>query len=424
MIRDAYLLIIAQIVFASTQWLFLFVLVRYGPQDLGGQYSYLLGLLAPIFLFFDFNFRVVRSTDRQRELPIQDFLLLKVVLLAAAFACCLIVFAFTDSALTLGIFIPVLVLKATESMYGLFYGQYQLESNIRNICYSLGFRSLAYSVGAGFVLFGVVSSGFSSVWIVSMGLVFSLLIVDALLLGAGSVQGETARIGWLSSVLARFSEFVPNSRYILSRGFPLALDALVSSLYLNVGRYMLAKTGDFSLVGYYSLILQAVLSFQLVVGAFGHASVGAMANAFKQQDSAAFLRYFRSLMRQSLGFSVVFIIAAIIGANVFIDRILGVSVAEYLYPYLMLVFFSAVLGIQRSIARVFQSLGNYRTYLISDLLLFLLLVSLLFLVPHYSVFTISLASCLSILLGTAATIVLARHELKKFVRQCARQASS
>ena len=113
-----------QVLYAFSQWVVLAMLVKFGSDLEAGRYTLALATTAPIFLFFDLNLRVSRSTDHQFNEQFRSYLGLRIwcLVLAAVTAVCVSLWFFSSN---FAVFAGLIAYRIGESISNLSFGGYQ-----------------------------------------------------------------------------------------------------------------------------------------------------------------------------------------------------------------------------------------------------------------------------------------------------------
>jgi O-antigen/teichoic acid export membrane protein len=293
---------------AAAQWLLALVVARYGgPKELG-RYSYALAVAAPFVLFAHANLRTLLTIDIAHRYRSADYIGLRlwasigVLLLLAALSA--LDFVSSEAA---PIILAIAVIRTLEGLSDIVYGFEQREHRSRAVVFSLllrtaaqlavfwiGYRVLRLELHVAIAMLGAVTAT-------------SFLVLDvAPLRRAMHEQGER-----LAHVLrgALFSmhqgRLLPLARFAV----PLAITAVLASLYQNIPRYVIEQHADLVAVGEYSALFNLVYVVNTFITAANGVFSPLLARAWVS-DRRLFWRRVRALSVSSGALGVAGIVAA------------------------------------------------------------------------------------------------------------------
>jgi O-antigen/teichoic acid export membrane protein len=301
--RAATASIIGNVLFAASQWAILILIARLGSVELVGHYALGLAICSPLFLWLGSNHRTVLGSDSLETRSFGVYLQGRVfaVTLAAALAIGAALFLDIPTPV-FGVILGVICLKITDQLFDITYGWHQRKIRMDRVALSLIMRgtiavvivglSLHLTTNLHLALFGVAGS-----WAVI--LLFREL---PLIAQDGGV------------LLHRFSEMRTTAQLFRST-WPLAVVALLASLFPNLPRYFIE-----SMLGPEALGIYAALAYLLVAGnTVSHAVCAAvsprLAHAFSSHDHSEVMKLSMLMLGAALLLGLALVGAALIAGD-------------------------------------------------------------------------------------------------------------
>ena len=352
-----------QVLYAFTQWFVLFMLARFGGDAESGIYVAALATTAPIFMLFDLNLRVSRSTDHQHGEQYRTYVGIRFCCLVLAVAVSLLTCLFLYDS-RIGVFIAIILYRVGESISNLSFGGYQrmqVSDRIGKTLTVKGFVALSV-LGVlipltGNAIYAALAMAIISFW-------FALLRD---LPNAWKMNEPDCKLS-VGSVALAMKDFEA-SRRIVRRSLPLGFDAFISSLAFNSPRYAIQYWVGTSALGVFGVLSQFAWSLQLLVGAVGHAGVSVLSKHRMDNNRKQFWRLFNRMLASSAIAGVI----AVAAGSIVIPRVIGYFLGpQYNNFYLVLGLLAAscLAGGLRTAGRATQATGEYFAYLMFDVVVF------------------------------------------------------
>ena len=397
-----------QVLFAFSQWAILALLVKFGGDAEAGKYTLGLAVSAPIFLFFDLNLRVSRSTDHQFKEQFRSYLGLRFwCLVLASIVASIIAFWFIGKNAL--VFTGMIAYRVGESISNLSFGGYQRMEFTDRIGKSLTYKGIiAIVVMAVVIKLSGGNAGIAAVVMAVISLAWAIL-VD--LPGSWALNEPDYDLS-ASSVISSLADVQSASR-IAARSFPLGFDALISSLALNVPKYCIKYWFGDGALGVYGVLSQLAFSIQLLIGAVGHAGVPVLSSLYEKKDNRPFWRLLNRMLLTSLVVGLLAIIGGTLVVPSVMTQFLGPSYNETLLFFLLLVG-ASLAAIQRTAGRATQACGSYFIYTLFDIVIFsTTVIAAVLLVKEYGV----IGAALSVVIGFAAGLLVTLIHTYSFLSQ-------
>ena len=389
-----------QVLYALTTLVVVALLAKFGGDGESGRYVLALATTAPIFLLFDLNLRVSRSTDHQHNEQYRHYVALRFLCLIFSVLVTVIVCSvyFHDR---IWVFLAMIVFRVGDSISNLAFGGYQRMQVSDLVGKSLTYKALL-SIAALLVVIPL-TGGNAVVAAMTMGVIS---ITWALLrdLPQSWKVNEPDYEYSIYSVSNSMKDVNVIGR-IARRSLPLGIDASISSLSLNAPRYAIEFFFGTNALGVFGLLSQLAFSIQMLIGAVGHAGVPVLAKHRVNNNRKQFWR----LMNRMLATSGVVGLLAVIGGTLVIPPVMGYFLGpQYNNVYLVmcLIIASALTGVLRTAGRATQACGSYFTYTMFDVVVFVTsAVASIILVKHYQLTGGAIALICSFACGMIVAVV-------------------
>lgn len=396
--RQASLVFVGNLVRAGGQFALLAILTLRAGDEEAGRYALSLAVTAMPFLFWNFNLRVVKSTERGAGFSSRAFQMLNGIgILAAIPTSVVAAFAFgaTENLKLIAIYC---VARAGESISLLVYGSIQRAVKTEILGATLGARGILVLI-AGALASTSAEGVVIAVSAVSFG--YSILVDLPL---ARRLGARTARQPGEVSRLARV-------------GLPLAFDALFSSAILTVPRLVVEGVEGLGGLAGFGLVMQMAFAAQLIAGSIGHATIGKLSILANSNDGKKFRVLLNQLRLTALVLAVAVSSVGSIVAPRFLDAI-GIELVDA-QPLAIAAFVASGFAIvQRVTSRALQATGQYSLYLTLDAIMAgIAAVAAMLLVPSMGIVGGALSVALAFGVGAVAADRLAVRKLEASVTE-------
>ncbi len=394
-------------IFNLAQWLLLVALARLGSASLVGEFALSLAITAPIFLSVGLNLRVVQATDVTRQWRLADYMTLRHLLNVVSCLLSVVVgLALGMRGAALLVLVVIAAAKAVEAVSQTYYGYFQFRERMDLVARSLLLRS-ALGSSAFVVLFWASDSLVYAAVGLWAGWTVTLLALDrpcARRLWSrdpGRISTPRRAIDWNSL------------RQLARRAFPLGVDAGLSSLTLNIPRYLVqilegaARLGVFAALAYFSQVIS------MVTGAMGETVVPRLAVYYEGRQRRPYIQLLSKLTLFGVAVTGAGIMFALVLGEWFLRLVLGPQYVDV--PLLVLLMGSAGLTtIQRSLGRGLQAAHRFSAYLVVDVVTVVTVAAAAaFLIDRYGLLGAGWSLCLGFAAGIAADFWFLRGVLRE-----------
>jgi len=306
---------VGNVVYAACQWGMLVALAKLGSPGLVGQFALGLAIGAPVMMLANLQLRAVQGTDARNEYRFGDYLGLRFLTTALAFAAiCLIAWLAGYRWQTALVVILVGVAKSVESISDVIYGLMQKCERLDRIAIAMMLR------------------GVGSVMVFALALWFTRSVAWAVV----------ALAGWWSAVLLTYERktggellkafssaderFVPSWEWARMRqlawlSLPLGVVMVLISLNTNIPRYFVEHYLGEAALGYFAALAYVMVAGSTVMNALGQSAAPRLAKYYQSNRSA-----FKRLLAKMLLVAV-----AVGGAGILIAALWGRPLLTLLY---------------------------------------------------------------------------------------------
>ena len=385
---------------AFSQWAVITLISAFGGNSAAGTYVSALAMTAPVFMFFDLNLRVMRSTDHEFDEKFASYIGLRFYALVCAIVLSTLI-CFIFYPVRIGIIIPILAYRVGESISNLAYGGLQRQQSSHLIGGSLTMKGLAALVLLSILV--PLTSGNPIVAACGMAVVsITWGIFRDLPLSWKINSPETP---FSKQVVLDGVRDISSCTRIAKRAFPLGFDAGISSIAMNAPKYSIEYYLGTDILGVYGILAQLAFAIQKLIGAIGHTGVSLLSKQQSQNNRVAFWRLFNRL----LGSSIVVGLLAVLGGTFVIpfvmNKCLGPEYGDYWLMFSLLLA-SCLAGAQRIAGRATQACSRYFAYTMFDVVIFTVsIIASIVLVQNYGAFGGGIALSIAFGFGLVVTLV-------------------
>lgn len=271
--------------YAACQWGMLSILAKAASTTIVGEFALGLAIAAPVFMFTSLALRAVQATDARSQFEFSDYFTLRVLastlglLTVAGF-----VWAFHYGPATRLVVTLVAAAKAVESLSDVVAGLLQKFERLDQVAVSLMVRGVL-SVGA---------FGAAFLWTRSLPAAVAVLVLTwtAVFLAydvwrARRVMGEGRAFFQVRGVALK---------KLLVLCMPVGLVMTLSSVNVNLPRYLLVKYMGQAELGIFASMAYLVIAATLIINALGESATARLARMFANRDRAGFRRVMEKLL--------------------------------------------------------------------------------------------------------------------------------
>lgn len=340
------------------QWLLLVILAHVADASEVGRFSLMLAVSAPVFLTLGMNMRVLQVTDADRTWSMAEYLTLRHILNFVAVLVTVVVgllagFDYMD----MTVLVIIALAKCVEAVSQAYYGYFQQHDRLDLVARSLLARSL---MGPVLFLAGMVYGG--SLVFGAVGL-FAGWSVPLLLLDRSNARRLAARGGLALSGEGRLNW--KSVGKLARKGVPLGIDQGLSSLAINIPRYVVQALLGAASFGVYAALVYLAQTVQLVTSTLATAALNRLTTYYHQGRRKAFL----GLLTRVTAFGLVIMTIAVLGAVVLGEPFLHLTLGEEYADRSLLIALmlsSGVITFQRALCKAIEVSRRFKSYVMVD----------------------------------------------------------
>lgn len=358
---------------ASLQLLFMRFVAETGGLELLGKYTYLIGLITPLIVFFNFGIRNINST---RELYMFESSGIKGVKLfgwLCSFCCCLFLFFYADK-VEHSLFILVMGYKLLESLYELAIANYLYKKNVSTYLLSSTLKFLSVAI----VLFG------------SMYLELNLEQVVYLVLLAFLLGGIIDLYEF-----HKFSYEVKLDKEVLRKGAALGLGSIIAAMTVSFPRVYLGYEEDFLVLADLGVLLFFVSLLNLAWNSYLQLNLSNLTQIYVKKSGLK-KTFLRSYVCPAVCIGLLVLLFTTSVGNAFIRTLFGNNISYFSSGELLLISFMSLASLlQASSNNLLVCVGEIS--LLTNVNILFLLLSVIGVIWLYDGSLISILTVLSII---------------------------
>lgn len=273
------------IIYAACQWGMLSIVAKAGSTTIVGEFALGLAIAAPVFMFTSLALRAVQATDARSEFNFSDYFTLRVLastlgLLTVAG----LVWGLHYDAGTRLVVMLVAAAKAVESLSDVVAGLLQKFERLDQVAVSLMVRGVL-SVGAFGAAF--LSTGSLPAAVATLVLTWTAVLLAYDLWRAREVMGEAHAFFRVRGIALK---------KLLVLCVPVGVVMTLSSVNVNLPRYLLVKYMGQAELGIFASMAYLVIAATLIINALGESATARLARMFANHDRAGFWRVMQTLL--------------------------------------------------------------------------------------------------------------------------------
>lgn len=343
------------------QWLLLVLLARLQSPETVGQFAFALAVTAPVYLLVGLNLRVVQATDARAVWRLADYLRLRHLLnvVALIVSVCLGFLAGPEMA---GVVAVVAAAKAAEALSQTYYGYFQRCERLDLVA-----RSLLLRVGGSLLLFSTALLTTSGLLPAALALWLSWLLVAVLHDRSSAERLQACRDGQDAQHEVPSHTKSRSLLPLVRLALPLGVSAGVSSLAVNLPRFLLIGVAGAASLGAYATLAYLAQVITMLTGAMGNAVVPRMATYHRDRKAAELVRLATILSALGVVLALGMLAVVEIWGELLIGAVLGPDYVNQ--PLLLALVLGAGLStLQRSMGRGLQAAHRFTAFLAVDIL--------------------------------------------------------
>lgn len=388
LLKDSIYNLIGNIIYALSQSIIIIILNKLGtPADVG-SFTYAMAIVIPFFILAQGGLRSIISIDAKNDYSFDTYFNLRLI-------CCLIalfiVIVININNEYLSTIILLAIFKFLDSIFDIYYGQYQRDGNFKNIYKSRLFRSISNILA------------FTFTYYFTRNLLVSLIIysISALAIYIFSdfkkykINLSKIRISILYNV------------FIIS--LPLAVSSFLISLNTNIPRLILEDKVGIIILGAFGSFIYLLNICQIVIQSICQVFSPRLARYNLENNRTAFNKNSYLLIVLICIISLLFVFFSIFFQDLIFYLLFNPSFHEYKEIYEYIIYISPIIFLGVSLGNICtaQRLIKYQPYIF-------LLITIINLTSAY--FTISLygiyGALFSLLLVSLLTCILLTSYMK------------
>jgi O-antigen/teichoic acid export membrane protein len=266
------------LIYAGCQWATLIMLAKLGSPDLVGEFTLGLAVSAPVFLFAQLQLRGLQATDAKSDFAFGDYLALRLVATALAYAALIAAVPFLAGQGRLTAIVTLIATaKALDSIADVVFGQWQKAERLDAVSAGMSINGVATLAGVAGAL---VTTGSGLVAGVAYAAGSAVSLGTVLLIHRRIVPGQSLRPRWNRERL----------RSLTTVAVPLGFVLMLVSLNSNVPRMVLAETLGTRELGIFAAVSYFIVAGSTVINSIGQAVSPGMARRHAAGDIAGFSR--------------------------------------------------------------------------------------------------------------------------------------
>lgn len=343
---------LGNVAYAATQWGILVLLAKLGTHEMLGQYALGLAVAGPVFMLANLQLRVVQATDSHGEYKFGDHLALRLVTSTVAFAA-VAIFALLGGfrAGTAAVIVGVGGLKTLESVSEIIHGLLQRHERMDRIALMQMIKGCLSLVAMGI---GLATTSNVAVGVAAMVLIWALSQAVFEWPCAFWVLGRRQ----LVDLMPRWN--LSTMRQLAWRALPLGFVMMLSSLFVNIPRYMIERSFGEATLGIYSAIAYLIVAGGTINNALGQAASPRLARIYAQGDRHAFFQLLAKLMGAGLLVGGGGILASLVAGPELLALVYGTGYADYSDLLIWIMIASAVANLAAPLGYAMTAAGYYR----------------------------------------------------------------
>ena len=282
----------ANAIYGASNLLLLVVLNKLGGTAVAGEFSWVLAVIAPIFMCANLRFSTVLASDMRSEFRISDYFYLRASLLLAAMAAVVLYIVVSGNTQIACLLLVVALSKSIEAFSDLCCGLQQRIERMERIAFSLMANGIAMAA-----LFAVIFFVTRNLAYAAVGLLVARVTVLL------SYDIPMARIAAKQSVFRKIADNAASNsitsmarmRRLLLAGAPLGITAALMSLTTNVPRYIIPEFFDKQTLGLFVSIAVVLQAGTLIFRAIELPAIPRLARLLDRRDRVGFWKLLHSL---------------------------------------------------------------------------------------------------------------------------------
>lgn len=392
-------LISGNLVFAFSQFVILSMITKNYEKVSLGYFTLALSLTAPIFMFFQMNFRTIYATSKNNEIDFKQIKNLNIFQsIIALFLSMIITYVSYKNLVLLAVVISIGLSKIIEGIQEVTYGYYQKSKKINDIAISKGVRG-ALAIFICYVMIYILKTNViiaSLSYFISWGLTF--LFFDF-------------RKIKLDKPLN--SKFRKKNLDLIKLGLPLGLTVFLDSLIANSPRYYVSFFLGFKEVAYFSSLLYFMNLGQIVVTSITQTYISELSFAIDNRYEK-YVEIKKKLIIMSIIIGILIILFPILFSEIILPIVFDSSFIKYKNEFILIMIAAAIWYLAGIYHTCILATRKFTKQSIIFIITFVIMQGLLLLlVPIYGLY----GACISLILSYFVRLIISMHMLYKIEKE-------
>jgi O-antigen/teichoic acid export membrane protein len=317
---------VSNLIYAFCNWFSLSLIAKFTNNFYLGQYTLVLAIITPLFLFSNMQLRSLIITDKENGENLQTYLSFRVLSLTLLWFFLFIISIFIN--VDKSILFLVLGIKSIEGISDIFNAKYQQKEVMHYITTSVSLKSIAGLIGmlCGFLIWKNINAAF---WVSLLFTFLVFLIIDIKMI---------VRIENLSFKLNFEYQKIKN---IFILALPLALVSLIISFNSSISKFYIEALMGTEAQGIFSAVAYTMILGTFIANAVGQSFAPRLSKYFKENKFSQFY----SLQKKFLLFNIILGVLGVCFAFLFGEFVLNILYNETIAKYnnlFILIMISAV----------------------------------------------------------------------------------
>jgi O-antigen/teichoic acid export membrane protein len=339
----------------------LVVLAKLTSPETVGRFALGLAITAPVIMFTNLQLEAVQATDANREYAFGDYLSLRLIMTALAFAIVVIISVVSGYAReTIIVVLLVGLSKAVEAISGVYYGLFQQRERMDRMAISMMIKGPLSLLALGATVYFTKSMAWGVVGLVVawLTLLFAYDIPNGLdVLHHDPAHQEQTH---LAKVKLHLTWHFPTLRRLAWLSAPLGVVMMLISLNVNIPRYVIEHSLGERELGIFAALAYLIVAGTMIVVALGQSASPRLAQYYADKDERAFRTLLLKLILVGALLGVLGVIVALIGGKPLLTLLYQPEYAEQLEVFVLLMvagglgYIASFLGYGMTAARYFR----------------------------------------------------------------------
>lgn len=332
---------VGTLVYVMSQWGMLSILSKLGSPETVGVFSLGLAISTPIILFSGLQLRQVQATDAHGDYSFGEYMglrLFTITLAVPAIAGVMSIAGYSRE--TALVVLAVAASRVFEAISEIFYGFLQNRERMDLVSRSMIIKGPITLLTLGVVFFFTGSL----LWaVVAMAASWTIVLVgyDARKC-VPLLRRERQEKSFGSSPNIGHRGYLRRMRQLAWFALPLGFTIALSSLAVNIPRYVVEYYLDAHALGIFAAIAYIIVSSRLVAGALGQSASPRLSRYYVEGSHREFLRLLLKLSLVSLIIGVVGVIAAAVAGKLILSLLYTPEYAGYVGLFVLIMVATAL----------------------------------------------------------------------------------